>query len=176
MFEYSSFAIMMNTSEIEYSNVVLLKELCGKKAGTKINKIVFNPANGIFNIPANVKITAPRPKKPKVEFKGVHTRFEDEEVVPPSPVPEKKSQNKKEKTYTTVFKVYKGRCIHKVSEFDDVAYECVVDEIEKILEGHDLKNHITVDVNGCIVMCGVWNQFELKKRIKAGLYSFARVS
>lgn len=168
-FEYSSFCVIMNTCKIEYSGVILLKEMCGKKVGTKIDKLILDPSNGCFSIPKGVRKV--KEVKPPVEFKGVHTRFESPE---PEPKPKPKRTTKKKEEYTTVFKVYNGRKIHKV-EKDNEAYEWVVETIEKALDGRDLTNHFSVNDDGCIVMCGIWDEFELKKRIKIGVYSFARI-
>lgn len=169
LFTYGVFGGIQDWCTVSYKNVTLLKELCGKKAGTVLDEIRLNTCKGTFTVPRVQK------KKPvAVEFKGTHTRFEDdepEEAPAPAPAPEKKKRvTKKEET---IFKVYEGRKIHTVSEFDDEAYEIVTDAIADMLEV--MKSKFSVDAKGCIVMCGIWEQFELKKRFKAGKYSFARI-
>lgn len=170
MFEYASFTVVMNDCTIEYSDVTLLKDMCKKKAGTKLPKIVLNPKTGAFTVPRAAPVTV---KKAPVEFKGVHTRFEDEEHSSLDK-PKKKRATKKEKT---IFKVYKGRCIHKV---DDKAFEQVTDSIcfNLNLYGTDMKKHFSIDTNGCIVFEGNWGEFDTKTRYKteSGEYSFKRIA
>jgi hypothetical protein len=84
LFTYESLAF--SKSDVVYSNVTLLKDICKKKAGTTHEEIHLNTTNG--------KFTVPRPKAPAalstrskteietaaktlVEFKGKHTRFPD---------------------------------------------------------------------------------------------------
>lgn len=174
LFTYGVFGGIRDWHTVSYKNVKLIKDMCGKKNGDEIDEIILDTCTGKFTIPRTPAKKSPVTLTPPVEFKGKHTRFEEE---PPSP-PKKKRATKteKEKVHTTVFKVYSGRKIHKVEEFDDEAYEIVTDKIGDILEGYDLKNHFSVNDNGCIVMCGIWDQFELKKRIKTESgYSFARI-
>ncbi len=170
MFEYSSFVIVTNTCKIEYSDVTLLKDMCKKKAGTKLPKIVLNPKTGAFTIPRAARVTVK--KAAPVEFKGVHTRFEDKDESLDKP--KKKRATKKE---TTVFKVYKGRCIHKVDD-KDKAFDTVTDSIVDILGMYELKNQLSVNGDGCIVMNGVWDEFDTKTRYKteSGEYSFKRIA
>lgn len=187
LFEYSSFAFLMNNSTLEYSNVTLLKDLCGKKAGTYIDKLVLNPANGNFTVARMRRANAvvAEAAKTLVEFKGVHTRFESESETSekePSPKRTRATTKKKPKTNTTVFKVYRGRSIHKIVDKDDEAFEEIVDKIDEILGGTDmLGGIITPDVccvndDGCIVVRGVWDEFDMKTRIKAGTYAFKRIA
>lgn len=194
IFEYASFAIMMNTCTIEYTDVTLLKTLCKKKAGTKLKRVILDAKTGVFSIDAeqNKKTKAPAAAAPvapatAVEFKGVHTRFESEsesESSEKKKKPKRATKKKDEKTFVTMFKVYKGRSIHKIVDKDDEAFEEIVDKIDEILGGTDmLGGIITPDVccvndDGCIVVRGVWDEFDTKTRYKtySGKYAFKRIA
>lgn len=165
LFEYESFHVLMNNCTIEYMNVKLLKDMCGKKAGTEIDKIVLNPATGAFTVPKTKNVA--QSKKPLVvEFKGVHTRFEDkDEDLVYIPVEVKSS----------TFKFYEGRKRVGLMTFE------LFDEIEKFMRdiGKSDKIVITYDDEGLVRVAGVdlESRFDLKKRHKlpSGKYSFARV-
>lgn len=181
MFEYAQMSIIMNTCTIEYTDVTLLKDMCKKKAGAKIAKIVLDPKTGIFTIPRAKKTPVHVPVSEPVEFKGVHTRFESES----EPEPEKKKRVSKMKTkkdeevFMTVFKVYSGRKIHKVVDKNDQAFEDVVETVSGILNiyGYDFKNHFSVNDDGCIVLCGRWDEIDTKTRHKTeyGNFAFKRI-
>lgn len=178
MFEYSSFFMVMNTCTVEYKGVTLLKDMCRRKAGAKIDKIVLDPKTGKFSVP-RAPAPAPHPPPVPVEFKGVHTRFESESESESEsePKPKKKRSSTKKKDIT-VFKVYSGRKIHKVSDENDEAFETVTDSIVDILGMYELKNHFSVNGDGCIVVCGIWDEFDTKTRHKteSGTFSFKRIA
>jgi hypothetical protein len=166
MFEYASFFVVMNTCKIEYNDVKLLKDMCDKKAGTKIEKIVLNPADGSWSIP-KTKGARPAPvhvPKKKVEFKGVHTRFEDESddmVYVPNIIP------------SSTFKVFQGRTrVRNISiEFDDFSkyiQELVGDDTIVVNHSKDLIRVAGIDLEA---------QFDLNNRYKLpfGNYSIVRI-
>lgn len=169
MFTYGSFVIVMNTRMIEYSDVTLLKNMCGKKTGTKLDKIVLNPRNGSWSIP--VSAAAPSPKKYTfVEFKGVHTRFEDDEeedlVYIPRDVP------------SSTFKMFQGRKRVKCFNTDFSAYEEFSKYIREL--GCGSKDTIVVNhSNDLIRVAGIYldSYFEMNKRYKIPYenYSIMRV-
>lgn len=174
MFEYAQMSIITNTCTIEYTDVTLLKDMCKKKAGVKITKIVLNPKTGNFTIPRAKKIPAPVPVPAPVEFKGVHTRFDSE--------PEKKKKKcVSKKKDETVFKVYKGRNVYNVVDKHDEAFEDIIDKIDDILGGTEVLGGIItpkvchVNDDGCIVVRGKWDEyFDTKTRYKSesGTYDF----
>ena len=201
---YESFNIVMNTCMIEYMDATLLKHMCGKKPGTKVEKIVLNPKDGSWKIPKRpVHVSAP--KKTFVEFKGVHTRFEDsdasldkeqsngsgEKKKSLGSGEKKKSGNKdtsldKDLEYipndvkSSTFKVFQGRKrVNKIyKEYD----YCFYDEFSKYIYdlGSGSKDTIAVnDSDNLIRVAGIdlEPQFELKKRYKLpfGNYSIVRI-
>lgn len=173
MFEYETFVFIMNTSMIEYTNVKLLKDMCGKKAGSEIDKIVLNPANGVFTI-HKTKKTLPQKKKPNVvEFKGVHTRFEDSD----------ESLDKDDdlvyipnEVKSSTFKFYEGR--KKVTNIHDDLFEEFKNFINDL--GSGSRDIIVINnTDELIRVAGIdlESRFEVKKRHKlpSGKYSFVRV-
>lgn len=169
MFEYESFHVLRN---IEYMKVRLLKDMCGKKAGTEIDKIILNPANGAFTIPKTKKVA--QPKKPLVvEFKGVHTRFEDSDE---SPDKDEDLVYVPNEVKSSTFKFYEGR--YKITEMRDDLFE----EIEKFMRdmGSGSTNKIVINNSSEFIrVAGIdlESRFDLKKRYKlpSGKYSFVRV-
>lgn len=166
LFEYESFHVLMNNCTIEYMKVKLLKDMCGKKAGTELDKIVLNPKTGLFTIKKTVKL--PPPSKPSfVEFKGVHTRFEDsDEDLVYVPIEVKSS----------TFKFYEGR--KKVTQIKDDLFE----EFEKFIHDMGSGSRDKIVINHAyefIRVSGVdlESLFDLKKRYKvpSKKYSFVRV-
>lgn len=167
LFEYESFQVLCN---IEYMKVKLLKDMCGKKAGTEIDKIVLNPANGVFTI-KKTKKTVPVHKPSIVEFKGVHTRFEDkdedtslDEELVYIPIEVKSS----------TFKFYEGR--KKVKVMKDDLFE----EFEEFMRDTGKSDKIVINhASELIRVSGVDldSIFDLNKRYKlaSGKYSFVRV-
>lgn len=184
LFEYDSFAFVMNTCTAEYTNVTLLKDMCKKKAGTHIDKLSMNPKTGKFSI-ISTKVSASEHEVAKtlVEFKGVHTRFDDEdEETAPAPVP-KKTRCSAYTAKGTVcskcaiegevfckihlkssappptddsfskFKVYDGRKIHKTVKYDD-AYEEIVQRVCDVGCTSSKKLTFSVDEDGCVVAHG----------------------
>lgn len=176
IFQYSSFSVIMKNCTIEYYNVTLLKDLCDKKAGYKCDKLILNPANGSWTIPKTKGITkAPVPKKKPnmVEFKGVHTRFEDKEDM---------SLGKEELVYipnkieSSTFKVFEGRRRVKRIFEDSDFYEEFVKYI------HDLGCGSTdnIMVNNSIDLIRVAGidlepYFEINKRYKLPYENFSIV-
>lgn len=171
LFEYST----LNKSTLEYLNVTLLKNMCGKKAGTYIDKIVLNPVNGKFTIPRKKSHksdtdTAVMAVKPPVEFKGVHTRFEDNEDTP---------LDNTKVLDSFAFKIYEGRKIHKVVKYDD-AYEELIQSICEHVSINDIE--IDIDSKNSLVNIStsknLHTYFDMKKRNKtsSGKYSFALTS
>lgn len=166
LFEYESFQVLCK--KIEYMKVKLLKDMCGKKAGTEIDKIVLNPANGVFTI-KKTKKTVPVHKPSIVEFKGVHTRFEDkdeslDEDLVYVPIEVKSS----------TFKFYEGRKKVKLIKDD------LFDEFEEFMRDTGKSDKIVINhASELIRVSGVDldSIFDLKKRYKlaSGKYSFVRV-
>lgn len=167
LFEYESFCVLRN---IEYTKVKLLKNMCGKKAGTEIDKIVLNPATGVFTI----QKTLPQKKKPNVvEFKGVHTRFEDSD----------ESLDKDDdlvyipnEVKSSTFKFYEGR--KKVTNIHDDLFEEFKNFINDL--GSGSRDIIVINnTDELIRVAGIdlESRFEVKKRHKlpSGKYSFVRV-
>lgn len=176
LFEYASFSVVMNTCMIEYTDVKLLKDLCGKKAGTSVRKIVLNPKNGSWSIPkTNNTKPAPMPVlKKTVEFKGVHTRFEDKD---------ESLDSDDELVYipnevkSSTFKVFQGR--KRVTDTWDL-----YDDFSKYVYdlGSGSKDTIAVNAahgDGLIRVAGIDLEphFELNKRYKLpfGNYSIVRI-
>lgn len=167
MFQYSSF--VMNTFKIEYSGVTLLKDMCGKKAGDKIDKIVLDPSNGSFTVKSYSK-KIPVPKKPNmVEFKGVHTRFEDEdddddlEYIP-------------NVVESSTFKIFTGR--NKVTRINDDMFDEFSNYIHEL--GCGSKDNLVINcATDLIRVAGVnlESYFDLKKRYKlpSGNFSIMRI-
>ena len=173
---YESLFIVMNTCTIEYTDVTLLKDMCGKKAGAYLNKIVLNPKDGSWTIPNSLSKAAPvpTPKKTFIEFKGVHTRFEDESL-------DKDSSLDDDLVYipntikSSTFKFFQGR--KRVTDVYDLH-----DEFSKYIYdlGSGSKDTITVnDADDLIRVAGIDLEpyFELKKRYKLpfGNYSIVRI-
>ena len=184
LFEYESFRIVMNTCMIEYTCVTLLNQVCGKKPGDQIDRIVLNPADGSWSIPVKTKkkpLMAPVPKKSNiVEFKGVHTRFEDSDE---SLDKEQSRGSGDDLEYipndvkSSTFKVFQGR--KRVTDTWDL-----YDEFSKYIYdlGSGSKDTIAVNAahgDGLIRVAGIdlEPQFELKKRYKLpfGNYSIVRI-
>ncbi len=84
MFTYGTFVGIYDWCTVSYKNVTLLKDLCGKKAGTILGEIRLNMTNGKFTVPRG-ESSKGKPEeetiaaKTLVEFKGKHTRFPEEE-------------------------------------------------------------------------------------------------
>jgi hypothetical protein len=59
--------------------VTLLKDVCGKKTGSKIEEIRLDTTNGKFTVPRrkSIRVEETAAAKTLVEFKGKHTRFPD---------------------------------------------------------------------------------------------------
>ena len=163
IFQYKSF--VFNKSKIEYSVVTLLKELCGKKTGSKIEKIVLNPADGSWTIPKSKAPPVPTPKKTFVEFKGVHTRFEDSDdeiVYTPNTVE------------SSTFKVFEGRKrVNRISS-DSAFYEEFVKYINDLGSGSQDKIMVN-NADNFIRVAGVnlESYFELNKRYKLPFRNFS---
>lgn len=161
LFEYESFHVFCT---VEYMKVKLLKDMCGKKAGTEIDKIILNPANGAFTIPKTKKKAVVPSKKPLgAEFKGVHTRFEDSDedfVYIPN------------KVKSSTFKFYEGRKKVRLMTYE------LFEEIEKFMNEMG-RSVITYDDEGLVRVAGVDLEplFDLKTRytLPSGKYSFVRV-
>ena len=185
---YESFYIIfMNNCTIEYSDVTLLKHMCGKKPGTKVDKIILNPKDGSWTIP---KSKTPVPKKPLVvEFKGVHTRFEDGEVTGDNPIGLDKatvSDNPiglddnlvyvPNEIKSSTFKIYEGR--RRVTR---ISYD-VIEEFSKYIHDLGCGSTDTIVINNStdlIRVAGIdlESHFILKLRYKlpSGNYSIVRV-
>ena len=184
LFEYDSFVVVMNTITLEYTNVTLLKDMCKKKAGTHIDKLSMNPKTGKFSIiSTKVSVTEQEVAKTLVEFKGVHTRFEDDgdEPEPAAPVPKKtrcsaytakgtmcsrcaiegevfckihmKTTSTPPSTEFSKFKVYEGRKIHKTLKYDN-AYEEIVQRVCDVGCTSSKKLTFSVDEEGCVIAHG----------------------
>ena len=179
LFEYASFAVTRKFT-IEYTDVKLLNDLCGKKAGVSVNKIVLNPANGTWSIPktnGTRPAPVPTPKK-KVEFKGVHIRFEDSEDK--SPLLDKDESLDlvyiPNKIPSSTFKVFQGRKriydLYKEYDFPDDFSNYMYD-----LVGDD--NIVVNHVKDLVRVAGsdLETMFEVNKRYKLpfGNYSIVRV-
>ena len=183
---YESFSIIMNTCTIEYSGVMLLKHMCGKKPGTKVDKIILNPKDGSWSLPSETKkkpLHAPIPKKPNmVEFKGVHTRFEDSEDKDASLDKEQSRDSGDELVYTPIqvesstFKFFTGR--NRVRKIDDDMFE----EFSKYI--HDLgsgsKDTIVINnADDLVRVAGVNLEshfiLNLRYKLPSGNFSISRV-
>lgn len=110
LFTYGTFDGIQDWRSVSYQNVVLLKDLCGKKAGATIDKIILDTTTGKFTVPRTTRASTAMETAARtlVEFKGVHTRFPDDEdsgVPEDSDVPEDDEQVKK--TYT--LKLYENK-------------------------------------------------------------------
>jgi hypothetical protein len=102
LFTYDSFEFCGKVA-VSYKNVTLLKDVCGKKVGSKIEEIRLDTTNGKFTVPRrkSIRLEETAAANTLVEFKGVHTRFPDtdepvdeEDVSIPAP----KAQRKKKAT------------------------------------------------------------------------------
>lgn len=83
LFTYCIFVGIHDWCTVSYKNVTLLKDLCGKKAGTTLGEIRLNMTNGKWTVPRG-ESSKGKPEeeteteaKTLVEFKGKHTRFQD---------------------------------------------------------------------------------------------------
>ena len=81
MFTYNTLAF--DGANVCYSGVTLLKDMCAKKSGTKLDEIRLDTRTGKFTVPrlTRAKTAMETAAKTLVEFKGVHTRFEDKGTV-----------------------------------------------------------------------------------------------
>lgn len=83
MFTYGTFVGIHDWCTVSYKNVTLLKDLCGKKAGTTVDEIRLNMTNGKWTVPRATRAPVAEEEtdaaKTLVEFKGVHTRFPEED-------------------------------------------------------------------------------------------------
>ena len=169
LIEYTSFHIVMNTLMIEYTGVTLLKHMCGKKPGTKIEKILLNPKDGSWSIPKTAPVPDPKKKNIFVEFKGVHTRFEDSD---------ESIENILEYVPSSTFKVFEGRKRVTKIDVDTEFYEKFCNYIHDL--GSGSSQLVTINAaTDLIRVAGIDLQayFELKKRYKLQFenYSIVRV-
>lgn len=184
LFEYASFAVTRKNT-IEYTDVKLLKDMCDNKSGTKVDKIVLNPADGSWSIPKSKgarPAPVPAPKK-KVEFKGVHTRFEDNSDELGSDESLDKSA-KPELVYipntiiSSTFKVFQGRM--RVRNIP-MEYE-FIEEFSNYIHDMGSGSNDTIAVNHSmdfIRVAGIdlESSFEVNKRYKlpSGNFSIVRI-
>jgi len=94
MFTYDEYTFLMNNYTAIYSNVTLLKDMCGKKADAKLDEIHLDTRTGKFTVPPrhSTRAVETAAAKTLVEFKGVHTRFTDDEDLP-NPLNPKKGRS-----------------------------------------------------------------------------------
>jgi hypothetical protein len=179
---YESFSIVINTCMIEYSNVTLLKHMCGKKPGTHVDKIVLNPANGSWNIYKSKFQSSPSPLLPEkkkstfVEFKGVHTRFDDEGKAPALEDSTEDLEYVPNVVDSSTFKIFSGR--NRVKNIDDDIFEEFSAYIKNL--GSGSRDTIVINrTNDLVRVAGVnlEDRFEDKKRYKlpSGKYSVVRI-
>lgn len=157
LFTYESFYIFMNTCMIEYTGVTLLKDMCGKKTGSNVNKMVFNPKDGSWIVHSHKKKKTTK----VVEFKGVHTRFEESSL---------------DKVYSSTFKIFSGR--NRVKQIDSDVF----DEFSRYIYdiGSGSKDNVVINNSTDLIRVegvNLENKFDIKKRYKipSGKYSFVRI-
>jgi hypothetical protein len=77
LFTYESLAF--SKSDVVYSNVTLLKDMCAKKANVTLDEIRLDTRTGKFTVPRrkSTRVEETTAAKTLVEFKGKHTRFPD---------------------------------------------------------------------------------------------------
>lgn len=108
LFTYGTFVGIHDWCTVSYKNVTLLKDLCGKKAGTTLGEIRLNMTNGKWTVPRGESARAEETEtaaKTLVEFKGVHTRFPEEEEDTSVPVDKGESS----KTGVVTLKLYEHK-------------------------------------------------------------------
>lgn len=77
LFTYETLAV--HGTDVVYSNVTLLSDLCGKKKDATVDEIRLDVRSGLFSFPRASRSKETAAAKTLVEFKGTHTRFSDEE-------------------------------------------------------------------------------------------------
>jgi hypothetical protein len=143
IFTYETLAF--DGANVSYANVTLIKDICAKKAGAKLDEIRLDTRTG--------KFTVPRPKAPAlstrsktemetaaktlVEFQGKHTRFPEED----SGVPEDDEQDignegfvmPKTENRMVTLKIYENK--RKLFKFDSDNKKDVIKSVLKATNG-----------------------------------------
>lgn len=79
LFTYGEFIGIRDWCTVSYKNVTLMKDMCGKKVGAKLDEIHLDTRTGKFTVPRrhSTRTVETEAAKTLVEFKGKHTRFPD---------------------------------------------------------------------------------------------------
>jgi hypothetical protein len=161
LFTYGTFVGIQDWRSVCYSNVVLLKDLCGKKAGATVDKIILDTTTGKFTVPRSTRTSTAMETAAKtlVEFKGVHTRFPDsDDESPPKPSKKKKATTAIEKGETSTrpnnisvmmgLKIYenKRRKLVRVESVDDFISREIHNQLRK--EMHAVTSDMSMGSRG----------------------------